>query len=61
MGKLFVGTCVAVVTAVAAVVALFDKVLAASSKIELTVGDLTDAMVKYPPMNGTVVEEEEFA
>ena len=49
------------VAAVAAVVALFDKVLAASSKIELTVGDLTDAMVKYPPMNGTVVEEEEFA
>jgi hypothetical protein len=58
MGKLFVGTCVAAVTVV---VALFDKVLAASSKIELTVGDLTDAMVKYPPMNGTVVEEEEFA
>ena len=60
MGKLFVGTCVAVVTAVTVVVALFEAATA-SSKIELTVGDLTDAMVKYPPMNGTVVEEEEFA
>ena len=64
MGKLFVGICVAaVVIAVAAVVvvALFTDAIA-SSKRESIVGDLTDTMVKYPPMNGMEEEdEEEFA
>jgi negative regulator of sigma E activity len=66
MGKLFVGTAVAAVAAVvvAAVVVVTVPLFEAattSSKRELTVGDLTDAMVKYPPMNGTVEDEEEFA
>jgi len=69
MGKLFVGTAVTAVAAVAAVAAVvvaavvvsLFKAATASSKRELTVGDLTDAIVKYPPMNGTVEDEEEFA
>jgi hypothetical protein len=36
-------------------VALFE-VVSASSKRELTVGDLTDAIVKWPPMNGMAEE-----
>ena len=48
-----------VVAAVVVVTVPLFKAATASSKRELTVGDLTDAMVKYPPMNGMVVEEEE--
>jgi hypothetical protein len=48
---LIVAVVVAVAVAVVAVVALLEDAIA-SSKIDSTVGDLTDAMVKYPPMNG---------